>query len=171
MGSQADAEFVALVRRRWDVLVRTAVLLGVRTAEAEDVVQTALIRCYRHWERVGAADNLDGYVHRVLVNTVIDAARRRSWHETPVEVVADADRTAPDDPELRLDLARRLAALPEGQRAALVLRFYLDLSERETAEALGIAPGTVKSRVARALGTLADAPAGRPEREETPWTS
>ena len=77
----------------------------------------------------------------------------------------------PDFVAARLDLARRLAALPEGQRAALVLRFYLDLSERETAEALGIAPGTVKSRVARALGTLADAPAGRPEREETPWTS
>jgi RNA polymerase sigma-70 factor (sigma-E family) len=171
VGSQADAEFVALVRRRWDVLVRTAVLLGVRPAEAEDVVQTALIRCYRHWDRVGAADNRDGYVHRVLVNTVIDAARRRSWHETPVEAMADADPAAPDDPDLRLDLARRLAGLPEGQRAAIVLRFYLDLSERETAAVLGIAPGTVKSRVARALGALANDAADRPERRQTPWTS
>lgn len=154
MATDAE-EFTDLVNRRWHALVRAAILLGCSAAESEDVVQAALTRCYRSWGRVRRADDPDAYVHRVLVNTFIDTTRRRSWHELPVAAPGDgAAREA--NHEVRLDVERALGQLTAEQRLVVVLRYYLDLSERQTAVALGVPPGTVKSRLARGLAALAD---------------
>src|SRR3712207_8534237 len=88
-----EAAFEAFVTERWPVLVRSAVLLGCGRAEAEDVAQTTLVRCYAAWSKVTAAENRDGYVYRMLVNAHRDSRRRRWWGEAPAETV---DRPADD---------------------------------------------------------------------------
>ncbi len=146
-------EFDEYVVARRTALVRSAVLLGCPEWDAEDVVQSALLRCYRHWRRVVRADRPDAYVYRVLVNTLRDDRARR-WHgETPTEVLPDTGH----HPDLTTGLAVRaaLGRMRREQREVLVLRYYADLSEADIAAVLGIAPGTVKSRAARALRELA----------------
>lgn len=147
-------KFDEYVAARRTALVRSAVLLGCRRAEAEDVVQAALLRCYRSWRRVQRADQPDAYVYRVLVNTLHDARSRRWGGERPTEVLPE---TAYDDhdPTTGLAVRRALAAMSREHRQVLVLRFYADLSDSETAEILRIPPGTVKSRTSRALAALA----------------
>lgn len=147
-------EFDEYVAARRAALVRSAVLLGCPRPDAEDVVQTALLRCYRSWRRVQRADRPDAYVYRVLVNALRDARARRWAGEVPTEELPDG---AADGPDLATGLAvrRALAAMTREHREVLVLRFYADLSERDTADALHIPAGTVKSRTARALAVLA----------------
>ena len=145
------AEYAA---SRRTTLYRTAVLLGCPEQDADDLVQVTLTRCVRHWGRITRADNPDAYVYTVMLNAFRDVRARR-WHgELPTEVLPDH---ASDDPDVAAALAvrRAVAGLTEEHRAVLVLRFYADLSERETAKALGIPAGTVKSRTARALAALA----------------
>jgi RNA polymerase sigma-70 factor (sigma-E family) len=155
-----EGDFAAYVAAHWPRLVRSAVLLGCTPAEAEDVVQSALERCLRHWRRVRAADDRDAYVHRVLINTFTSARRRRWTGERPTADVPDttvSDGTSVvDDAEAVL---RGLARLTVDQRAAVVLRYYVHLGEQQMATVLGVAPGTVKSRLARALEALAEDPA------------
>ena len=100
------------------------------------------------------ASQPDAYVYRVLVNTLRDARSRRWVGEVPTDELPDAGAI---DPDLATGLAvrRALAAMTPDHREVLVLRFYADLSERETADALRIPPGTVKSRTSRALALLA----------------
>lgn len=143
------SEYVAARRTR---LVRTVVLLGCPHADAEDIVQTALLRCYRSWGRVTRADNPDGYVHRVLVNVLADARSRRWNGEVPTDVLPDS--AGVDDDLTGFAVRRALLAMTREHREVLVLRFYADLSERDTAAVLGVAPGTVKSRTSRALQAL-----------------
>ena len=154
-----DEEFAEYVGARWPRLVRTAVLLGCSPAEAEDVVQSALLRCLLHWSKVLAADDRDAYVHRVLINTFTSARRRRWTRESPV---ARLPEEVSADPTVSVDLSdavlRSLGRLNAEQRATVVLRYYSQLTEHQTADILGIAVGTVKSRVARALVILADDP-------------
>jgi RNA polymerase sigma-70 factor (sigma-E family) len=144
------AEYAA-VRRT--TLFRTAVLLGCPEQDADDLVQVTLTKCVRHWGRIARAENPDAYVYKVMLNAFRDTRARR-WHgEVPTEVVPDQGA---DDPDVAAALAirRAVAQLTEEHRAVLVLRFYADLSERETAKVLGIPAGTVKSRTARALAAL-----------------
>ncbi len=145
------AEYVAVRRPR---LVRSAVLLGCPEADAEDLVQTALARALRSWRKVQRADSPDAYVQRILINTFHDARSRRWNGEVPTEVLPDLAGVGPDLTD-GIAVRRALAALTPDHREVLVLRFFADLSERETALALGVAPGTVKSRTARALRALA----------------
>ena len=165
-----EDEFGAYVAARWPKLVRAAVLLGCTPHEAEDVVQTALTRCLIKWSKVQRADDRDAYVHRILVNTFIDSRRRR-WHrEQPTEVVPED--TLPDSATATVDavgLERALAALGRDQRIAVVLRYYLDLTEAQMASTLGVAPGTVKSRLSRALSALGADP--NLSTQEPRWTS
>lgn len=146
-------EFDDFVAARRAALVRSVVLLGCPERDAEDVVQTALLRCFRHWRRVQRADRPDAYVYRVVVNALHDAQARRWRGETPTadlpEVVIDPDHAA------GLAVRAALARMRRDQREVLVLRYYADLSESDIASVLGVAPGTVKSRAARALTTLA----------------
>ncbi|GAB2973012.1 SigE family RNA polymerase sigma factor [Nocardioides montaniterrae] len=147
-------EFSSYVAARRARLVRTAVLLGCPRADAEDVVQSALLKCYRSWRRVARADSPDAYVHRVLVNTLADARARRWNGELPSHSLPESRAGDPDWTD-GIAVRRALAELRPVDREVLVLRFYADLSERDTADALGVAPGTVKSRTSRALAALA----------------
>lgn len=154
-----DEAFGAFVEERWPRLVRAAVLLGCTTAEAEDVAQTTLLRCLTHWGRVERADDTDLYVHRILVNT-FTSARRRRW--TGELASADVPDGSTPDATSQVDTAdavlRSLRRLTDDQRTAIVLRYYVHLTGQQMASALGVAPGTVKSRLSRALQTLANDP-------------
>lgn len=150
-----DPDFSAYVAARWSGLVRAAVLLGCARPDAEDLVQTALVRCYRAWPRVRRADDPDAYVYRVLLNCLASSRRRRWWGERPTAELPAVEAT--DHAELasvRASVVAALAGLGEDQRRVLVLRFWADLTEQQTAEVLGVAVGTVKSRTSRALARL-----------------
>lgn len=149
-------DFAEYVARRRPTLFRSAVLLGLRPEDADDLVQATLTRCLRHWSKVEGADNPDAYVYRMLVNAYRDARARRWTGEVPTEVLPDV--VVSTDLVDGLTVRQALAALTEEHREVLVLRFYSDLSERETARVLGIPAGTVKSRTARALAALSQDP-------------
>ena len=154
-GDGVDAEFRQFVSARSAALLRTAYLLVGDWAHAEDVLQTALTKTYLAWRRLGEIEAVEAYARRVLVTTATSWWRRR-WHgERPTAVMPD--RPTPDVIEAHIErqvLWRYVHALPARQRAVLVLRFYEDLTEVETARVLGVAVGTVKSQCARALATL-----------------
>ncbi|MCZ4498781.1 MAG: sigE [Marmoricola sp.] len=155
----SNEDFSEYVAARWPRLVRSAVLLGCSPSEAEDVVQSALVRCLLHPRKIERAVDRDAYVHRILVNTFISSRRRRWFGEQPTErlpEIAGADATAEVD---HLDaVVRSLKALSLDQRTAVVLRYYAQLNERQMASALGVAEGTVKSRLSRALRILSEDP-------------
>jgi RNA polymerase sigma-70 factor (sigma-E family) len=150
-----EDDFRDFVTARSAALLRTAYLLAGDWATAEDLLQTALTKTYLAWKRLGQIEAVEPYARRVLVNTATSWWRRR-WHgERPTEFLPE--RAAPDrlDEQLERDaLWRHVKALPARQRAVLVLRFYEDMSEAQTAAMLNISAGTVKSQTSRALGTL-----------------
>jgi RNA polymerase sigma-70 factor (sigma-E family) len=154
--------FSQFAARAWPGLVRTALLLTGDHAQAEDLAQNTLVRVHRHWRAVNRAERPDAYVHRILVNQHRSAWRRHRGRELLVASVPE--RPGPDGPDERLDrdarLESALAGLPPRMRAVLVLRFYSDLSEHQTAEALGCSTGTVKSQTSRGLTRLRQALAG-----------
>lgn len=150
-----EEEFHDFVVARSAALLRTAYLLAGDWATAEDLLQTALTKTYLAWKRLGEIEAVEPYARRVLVNTATSWWRRR-WHgERPTEKLPES--AGPDRIEEQLErdaLWRHVRALPVRQRAVLVLRFYEDLSEAQTAVMLNISIGTVKSQTARALKTL-----------------
>ena len=152
MSAPEDRErFDQFVAARLPALQRTAYLLTGNQADAEDLVQVALVRCVPCWSRI--ADNPEPYVRKVLVNENISRWRRRRWREVQVDSPpepATVDSTSDD----RLVLARALSALAPRQRAVIVLRYYEDLTERDTATLLGISVGSVKSQARDALARL-----------------
>ena len=155
MEKAEEAAYAEYVRSHWRDLVRAAVFLGADPHEAEDLAQSTLVRCYAHWDRVSATDNRDGYVYRMLLNALRDARRSRWWKsradEEPSGTVADrAEALAVADA-----VHRAMAGLSRINREVVVLRYFVQLSEAQTASALGVPAGTVKSRLSRALATLA----------------
>lgn len=146
------AEYVAAKRPQ---LLRTAVLLGCPERDAEDLVQTALARCLRSWRRVAKADSRDAYVTRVLVNTFRDARARRWNGEVPTDKLPDLPTFDPAVID-GLVVRQALDTLSREHRDVLVLRYFADLSERETAAVLKVPAGTVKSRASRALAALSE---------------
>jgi len=132
-----------------------AYLLTRNQADAEDLVQAALAKTYQAWDRIEDRNALDGYVRRAIVNTHISWWRRRRLEEYPTDVIPDRAVTDhPADSEISAALSRALDRLPSRMRAAVVLRYYEDMSEAEVAEVLGISQGTVKSTVSRAVAKL-----------------
>lgn len=150
-----EEEFREFVAARSAALLRTAYLLAGDWGTAEDLLQTALTKTYLAWKRLGEIEAVEPYARRVLINTATSWWRRR-WHgERPTEVLPEP--AAPDQIEQQLErdaLWQHVRKLPVRQRAVLVLRFYEDLSEAQTAALLNISPGTVKSQTFRALNTL-----------------
>lgn len=146
-----EVAFEEYVAARRGALLRTAYLLTGSAADAEDLVQLALVRCWPRWSRL--ADDPEPYVRRVLAREVTARWRRRRWREqstaTPPETPAAAE-----DLDDREALRAALARLPPRQRAVVVLRYVDDLTEAQTAAALGIAVGTVKSQHHDALARL-----------------
>jgi RNA polymerase sigma-70 factor (sigma-E family) len=137
-------------------LVRTAYVLTGDYARAEDLVQTALVRTYRAWNRIERRDVPELYARRIVINLHASWWRRlshRSEHATAfVPEVAAPDGTEAVD--RRDQVWRAVLTLPPRMRAIIVLRFLEDLKESETAEILGCSLGTVKSQTSRALAKL-----------------
>ena len=150
-----EAGFRAFVEANGATLLHAARLLTGDHHRGEDLVQTALTKVYLKWGRIDAPLP---YARRALVNAHIDQARRRWWGEKPTEVLPEPTRDdAPSDvstSDSRDELRRILAGLAPKERAVIVLRYYCDLSEQDTAATLGLPVGTVKSTCARALARL-----------------
>lgn len=147
--------FRDFVVARQGALLRRAWLLTGDWASAEDLVQSALLRVWPRWGRVTASGQEDAYVRRVMLNLYLSGRRRRWTREAPTAQLPEP--VAVDgygDVDVRVVLIRAVAALPPRQRAVIVLRFVEDLSELQTAHALGCAPGTIKSQTSKALATL-----------------
>jgi RNA polymerase sigma-70 factor (sigma-E family) len=174
-----DRQFTEFVRAHQGDLLKTAWLLCGDRHQAEEMVQQALVRTYSRWPHVRQRDPL-GYARKALANLRIDHWRRRRREvlvppddvgpdSTPVHGRAEAgDRTGDRD-----QLVRALSTLTPRQRRVVVLRHFLDLSEAEVADDLGVSPGTVKSTASRAMAQLRSvlaaehAPAPRTPREES----
>ena len=144
----------------WARLVRAAVLLGADRHAAEDLAQVTLAQCYASWSRVSRADDVHAYVHRMLINAHASSRRRRWWGEQPAADPPDQVVPGPEDAVLdHHGLRAALGRLPLGQRQVVVLRYFVDLTEAQTADVLHVSRGTVKSRASRALTALAADPA------------
>ncbi len=153
-----DEEYSAYVAARWPALVRSAVLLGCSIHEAEDLVQSTLVKCYVSWDKVAKASNQDGYVYRIMLNTH-RSNHRRSWREHPSDHVPEDSTTDLSDVTGLADTVRNaLAGLSVDNRAVVVLRFFADFTDQQTADVLGIPLGTAKSRLSRALAQLSRNP-------------
>jgi RNA polymerase sigma-70 factor (sigma-E family) len=155
-----DASGVVDARRgevaaRRAALLRTAYLLTGHHQVAEDLVQVALVKVVPPWRRI--ADHPEPYVRAVLARESVSRWRRRRWREVTSDTIPGRDQPGdpPADPaDDRLALQQAIRALPPRQRAVVVLRYYEDLTERETAHVLGIAVGTVKSQTRDGLARL-----------------
>ena len=158
MDEQGREAFRAYVAGRSPALLRTAYLLTGQRADAEDLLQTALAKTYLAWDRIRDREALDGYVRRVMVNTLTSRWRRKKLDEHPSATLPErrSERDATEDLALHDALWTALAQLPKRQRAMVVLRYYEDLTEAETADVLGVSVGTVKSTTSRALMKLRD---------------
>lgn len=150
----AAPSYEEYVASRWPALYRTAYLLTASHADAEDLVQSALVKAYLSWPKVAAAASPDAYMRRILTNTFLSG--RRLLRVTRERLVDEAPETpvAPPTSEERLTLWPHVADLPPRQRAVVVLRYYEDLTEQQIADTLGCSTGTVKSTASNALKTL-----------------
>ncbi len=149
------ADFDEFVAARSTALLRTAYLLTHDHGLAEDLLQTALTKSWFAWGRI--TGNPEPYVRKVLVNTFASWWRRKWNGEQPTETLPEGATSG--DPGQRLDLWSAMERLPRRQRAVIVLRYFEDLTERETAELLGCSVGTVKSQTSKALAHLRIDPA------------
>ena len=151
-GRDHGSAFDDFVAARYDALVRSATLLCGDHHDAEDLVQGALVKAVGVWHRIG--DDPEPYVRRILVNDNISRWRRHRGRVVPSERVDDGRAAPAPDTETRLDLEAALAALPPRQRTVVVLRYFEDLTERQTADLMGTSVGTVKSQARDALAGL-----------------
>jgi RNA polymerase sigma-70 factor (sigma-E family) len=149
-----SGEFAEFAASRHGALYRYAYLLAGERGLAEDLVQEALVKTYLAWRRLRDPGNAEAYTRRVITTTAIAWWRRKAWHaERPNDDMPE--QLAPyDDTTARVWLWQEIRRLPPRQRAALVLRYYEDLTEPQTAEILNCSVGTVKSQVATALKKL-----------------
>jgi RNA polymerase sigma-70 factor (sigma-E family) len=150
-----DEEFQAFIVGVWPRLVRTAFLLAGEQYAAEDLVQSAAEKACAAWPKVRRADDPYAYVRRILVNQ-----HARRWRRRPPELLVDA---VPDTPGVEDGFARSdqrgallvaLATLPPRQREAVVLRHWEDLSDSQTATAMGCSVGAVRSHAAKGIARL-----------------
>ena len=147
------------IDRNSRLLLRSAWLLTGNWASAEDLVQTSLLQSWRHWDAI-KSDAPEFYVRRVLMNTFLSGQRRR-WTLVKARSLFCPDRAAVDElpaTELRHVIWSALSGLPAKQRAVVVLRYFNDLSEAQTAQVLDCSVGTVKSQTSRALAKLRSVP-------------
>ncbi|MCL8024342.1 SigE family RNA polymerase sigma factor [Nocardioides bruguierae] len=162
MGTDRRAEFTDFAAARQQSLLRAAYLMVGEQTLAQDLVQEALTKTYVAWPRLRRTEAAEAYTRRAITTTAISWFRRKSWsHERVSEAPEDLGPARAQGHDDHADgVARRdwlwaaLHRLPPRQRAAVVLRYYEDLTEAQTAEALGCAVGTVKSQVNAAFKTL-----------------
>jgi RNA polymerase sigma-70 factor (sigma-E family) len=149
----ADDEFRDFMRGRWPAIVRLAYGLTGDLGHAEDVAQAAFARAYASWARVTRTGDPDAYLRRIVVNENHRRFRKRRVAEDLRGELPDSGVTgfAPDP---HAELLAALRRLGPRQRAVIVLRYWMDMSEAEAASALGCSVGTVKSQTSRALAAL-----------------
>src|ERR1700761_1504648 len=150
--------FGEYVRSRSQALLRAAQAMTGNRTDAEDLLQATLVKAYQSWDRIDDQGALDTYVRRVMVNTHISGWRRRRVDEYPTDELPDSPsgEDATGDSDLHDVVQRAIDRLPRQMRAAVMLRFFNDMTEPEVAAALGVTVGTVKSTVARAVAKLRD---------------
>ncbi|WP_026122560.1 SigE family RNA polymerase sigma factor [Nocardiopsis halotolerans] len=148
-------EFSHYVAERGPALLRMARSLTNNHADAEDLLQAALVKTFLSWDRITNPKARDGYVRRAMVNTQISEWRRNRLDVYPTD---DIPEQRVDDPTWRSDLAdvveRAIDRLPQRQRTTVVLRYYEDLTEAQIAQRMGVTLGTVKSTLSRAVDKL-----------------
>ena len=158
MSAESDEEFREFMRGRWPAMVRLAYGLTGDPGHAEDVAQAAFARAYASWARVARTGNPEAYVRRIVINENNSRFRRRRVTERLVDAVPEPSGCRPADTADSLSdseaLLKALRRLGPRQRAVIVLRFWMDMSEAETAAALDCSVGTVKSQASRALAAL-----------------
>ena len=156
IGDHAAAAVAALYSDHAVSLIRLAYLMLGDRAAAEDAVQDAFFGLYRHWDQLADPGRALGYVRTAVLNGCRSALRRQAasrklaLHST-AEISAEAAVLSREERE---EVMRAVRRLPDRQREALVLRFYLDLPEREIARIMGLRPGSVRSATHRALRAL-----------------
>jgi RNA polymerase sigma-70 factor (sigma-E family) len=156
--NNAKLTFEEFVLARQAALFRAAYLLTGDRYLAEDLVQSSLERAYQYWHRISTVDNPDAYLRRIMVNLATDwwRSRRRAPERSLAEVreIPSTETGQAESTEHRDLVMRALSTLPAGMRAVVVLRYYEDRSEAETAAIMGCSVGNVKSQAARALSRL-----------------
>jgi RNA polymerase sigma-70 factor (sigma-E family) len=150
-------EFDQFVTANADGLHRTAYLITWDLHTAEDLVQETFIKVAKRWPKVRRMDHPVAYARRILVNEALSEGPRRARDRARAElsvIESLPEHSAPTEPRADDDLLDALKQLPPRQRAALVLRYFLDLPETEVAAAMGVSLGTVKSTTSRGLARL-----------------
>lgn len=159
-----DRSFERFFHDEYERLGRALYLVTGNRAEAEDVAQEAMVRVYERWQRAADIDSPVGYLYRTAFNLHRSRLRRAAVR------LRRAPRVSTDDPlaaaDDRDELARLLAALPDGQREALILVAWLGMSNEEAGAVLGIESVSVRVRVSRAKATLRAARGGAPDAED-----
>jgi RNA polymerase sigma-70 factor (sigma-E family) len=150
----ADDEFTEFMLGCWPRLVRLGYALTGDRGLGEDLAQTALAKAYSSWPRVARAGSPEAYVRKIVVNASRDGFRRRRVDELLTDSLPEVMTGDMAALEQRPALIGALMKLPAGQRAVVVLRYWLDLTETETAAAIGCSVGNVKSQASRALAKL-----------------
>ncbi|MEV1244252.1 SigE family RNA polymerase sigma factor [Nonomuraea sp. NPDC050022] len=145
--------FQEFVRARQQSLMRTAYLLTGDTHLAEDLLQTVLTRVASHWPKLTKGGNPEAYARKALVNQNI-SWRRRKRVELPGSELPEVGQSHDEATVRRLALLQALAQLTPKQRTVIVLRYYEDRTEHETAQLMGVSLGTVKSQTHYALSKL-----------------
>ena len=157
MEASEEEDFHQFVLARWHPLLRTAILLTGDKGLAEDLVQMTLVKVHRRWRHIERTDAPMAYARAVLVNLSASAWRRRRVAETLTDSMPDRTGAGRDEfahVDLRDELCQAVLTLPPRMRAAVVLRYFEDLSEAETARALGCSIGSIKSQTSRGLDRL-----------------
>ncbi|WP_312885828.1 SigE family RNA polymerase sigma factor [Streptomyces physcomitrii] len=154
--AQAEVlDFEEYVRTRQDALLRSARRLVPDPVEAQDLLQTALVRTYGRWEGIADKRLADAYLRRVMINTRTEWWRARKLEEIPTEQLPESSVEDTTEQQADRELLRDImAVLAPKQRSVVVLRHWEQMSTEETAAALGMSTGTVKSTLHRALARL-----------------
>ena len=149
-----DKGYLDYVHGRVPALRRVAYLLSGNADQADDLVQETITKLYARWPRIAKVENVDAYVHTMLVRAFLDE-KRRGWWRVHLRGTPPDRPAAPDgSPEERTVLRAALDRVPARQRAVLVLRFLCDRPVAEVAEMLGCSEGTVKSQTSHGLTAL-----------------
>jgi RNA polymerase sigma-70 factor (sigma-E family) len=154
MDDRSDAAYVAYVHGRVPALRRIAYLLCGDGHQTDDLVQETITKLYARWPRISGMDNVDAYVHTMLVRAFLDEKRRGWWRVRLLGSPPDSPADAPGGAEDRTVLRAALAKVPPRQQAVLVLRFLCDLPVADVARILNCSDGTVKSQTSHGLAAL-----------------
>jgi RNA polymerase sigma factor (sigma-70 family) len=145
-----EPTFGELCEEHYERVARTAYLITGDRQEALDLAQETFARAYEHWRSVSAMSNPEGWLYRVVTNLAISSRRRVNRRVPRQTIAAPATMPEPLDPEL----TGAMRSLTPAQRAAVVCRFYLDMSVEEAARVLDKKPGTVRALTSQAIARL-----------------